>query len=239
MLKTLHTRRTPAWFDGLPHDRLLIETSLWSADLARLEDDIRRVEAGTDLFHIDVADGHLAPALLFFPDLVARLRSITDRPFHVHLMARDTILLEQIRQFAAAGADLISIHAENGNLAEGLDLITSLGKAAGVVLQLQTPVAAVESYLDQLDMITLLGTLMGIKGAGLDAGAPDRLRQARELAARAPHRIIVAADGGIREHTVPGLRKAGAESVVMGSLAFGAPDFRQRVAWARALPSWV
>src|SRR3954447_23012772 len=110
--------------------------SLWSADLGRLADDISRVEPLTDIFHIDVADGHFSPALLFFPDLVAVARRATAKPLHVHLMVEDAILQSQIGQFADAGADLISVHAENANAAEALETIALKGLEAGIVLQL-------------------------------------------------------------------------------------------------------
>ena len=232
------SKRPPAgWFENLPSGRLLSELSLWSADLSRLADDVRRVESGTDLFHIDVSDGHFSAAMLFFPDLVARLREATEAPLHVHLMVSDSILFGQIEQFADAGADLISIHAENANALEGLDLIRARGLKSGLVLQLLTPVSSIRPLLAKLDMLTLLGTLMGIKGVGLSPESEPRLREARAMVASQAngHRVIVAADGGIREHTVPLLRRAGAETVVMGSLAFGAPDFASRVAWLHGL----
>ena len=224
------------WFDKLPNDRLLAEMSLWSADLGRLVDDIQRVEALTDIFHIDVADGHFSPALLFFPDLVAATRRATAKPLHVHLMVADAILIDQIEQFAEAGADLISIHAENANANAALDLIQSKGLRSGVVMQLHSPVSAAKPFLDRISMLTFLGTLMGVKGKGLDEQAEPRLREARALLAAQRRRVILAADGGIREHTVPGLRKAGAETIVMGSLAFGAKDFKQQLEWVRAMP---
>src|SRR5262245_38489291 len=115
--------------------------SLWSADLGRLAEDIRRVEPFTDIFHIDVADGHFPPALLFFPDLVAIARRATTKPLHVHLMVADSVLLEQFEQFAAAGADLISVHAENAGAAAALDAIAERGLRAGIVLQLHSPVS--------------------------------------------------------------------------------------------------
>jgi ribulose-phosphate 3-epimerase len=228
------TRPDANWIDTLPTHRLLVEMSLWSADLARLEDDTRRVDAGTDIFHLDVADGHFSPAFLFFPDLVAKLRKVTARPFHVHLMVKDEILLDQIAQFAEAGADLISVHAENANVVEGLHAIRTLGLKSGVVLQLHSSVDAALPLLQHIDMLTLLGTRIGVKGQGLDDEAGNRLQAARALAASASHRIVVAADGGIREHTVPLLRAAGAETIVMGSLAFGAEDFAKRIAWVHA-----
>lgn len=221
------------WLDRLPKDRLLAEISLWSADLLRLGDDMARIEPYADMFHVDVADGHFSPALLLFPDQVAAIRRATVNPIHVHLMVADAVLDSQIRQFAEAGADLISIHAENDDIDGALRLIASLGCLAGIVLQVRTPVAAVRRYLDRLAMLTLLGTEMGIKGVGLDAAAAGRLTEAKAMiAAAAPaQRVLLAADGGIREHTVPPLRQSGAETIVMGSLAFGASDLEARMAW--------
>jgi ribulose-phosphate 3-epimerase len=226
------------WLNGLPTDRLLAEMSLWSAELGHLVDEIQRVDALTDIYHIDVADGHFSPAMLFFPDLVAICRKSTKKPLHVHLMVADAILQDQIRQFADAGADLISIHAENSKIEECLSLIDDLGLISGIVLQLHTPVATVAPYLDRISVLTLLGTRIGIKGQGLDEQAGPRLREAKSLIATkaADNRILLAADGGIREHTVPGLRRAGAETIVMGSLAFNADDFEKRMSWVRAQP---
>ncbi len=225
----------PDWFDTLPTDRLIAEFSLWSADLVRLSDDLTRIAPHADILHVDVADGHFAPALLYFPDLVAQVKKVSATPIHVHLMCADAILLSQIDQFAEAGAHLISVHTENANAAEALARIKSHGLRAGVVLKVSTPVATAQPLIAQIDMLTLLGTAIGVKGQGLDPTACDRLGQARRMVAGAGHRIIVAADGGIREHTVPDLRRAGAETVVLGSLAFGAADLGARMAWMRAL----
>lgn len=224
------------WIAGLPTGRLIAEYSMWSADLIRLADDLARIEGHADILHIDVADGHFAPALLFFPDLVARMRSASVLPIHVHLMVSDAVLVSQAAQFADAGADLISIHVENAAVAdEALALIRDRGLAAGAVLRVETPVEACRPYLDRVDFLTLLGTAIGIKGVGLDPAATDRLRQAGGLIAAMGRRIVLAADGGIRDHTVPLLRAAGAETVVMGSLAFGAEDLAARMAWLRGL----
>ncbi|SHO64581.1 ribulose-5-phosphate 3-epimerase [Pseudoxanthobacter soli DSM 19599] len=229
-----------ARLSGLQKERLLAEFSMWSADLLRLADDLDRTRAVADIYHIDVADGHFAPALLFFPDQVARMRQATDRPLHVHLMVKDEVLIEQIRQFADAGADIISIHLENETVIdEALALIAELGLMAGIVLKVDTPVAGVAPYLGRVGFLTLLGTAIGVKGQGLDPAATARLQEARALIADAGRggEIVLAADGGIREHTVPLLRAAGAETVVMGSLAFGAPDLADRIAWVHGLPA--
>lgn len=223
--------------DALPRNELIAEFSMWSANLIRLYDDLERIKGHADVLHIDVADGHFAPALLFFPDQVAAMRKASNIPIHVHLMVADAVLLAQIDQFAEAGCDIISVHAENANAAEAIDRIKSHGIAAGMVLKVSTPVARAKPFLKDLSFLTLLGTAIGVKGQGLDATACDRLREAKAMieAAKLPQRIILAADGGIREHTVPELRKAAAETVVLGSLAFGAPDLGQRIAWLKAL----
>lgn len=221
----------------LPADRLLAEFSLWSADLVRMADDIKRVDDFVDIYHADVSDGQFSPALLLFPDLMAQIRPLTTQLIHVHLMVEDNILLDQIDQFAEAGADIISIHAENSNWDAGLDRIASKSIAAGVVMQLHTPVEAAKQWLGNIEMLTLLGTKMGIKGVGLDPAAEARLSEARNMidSHAGNDRILLAADGGIREHTVPGLRKSGADTIVMGSLAFGAEDLSTRMNWVRGL----
>ena len=223
------------WFDLLPKNRLMAEFSMWSADLVRIADELARISGHADLLHIDVADGHFAPALLFFPDMVARIRDVTAIPIHVHLMIADGVLIDQIDQFAEAGADLISLHAENDHAAAGLDRIARHGLKAGMVLKVDTPVAAASPHLPRLDMLTLLGTAIGVKGQSLNERAPERLKEAQAMIKSTGRHIVLAADGGIRDTTVPVLRNAGAETVVMGSLAFGAPDLGARIAWLRGL----
>lgn len=223
------------WLTALPRNRLLAEFSMWSADLIRLADDLQRITPHADILHVDVADGTFAPALLFFPDLVARMRDVTALPIHVHLMISDAVLLSQIDQFAEAGADLISLHVENANTREGLDRIAAHGLKAGMVLRVETPVAKAAPWLDRLDMLTLLGTAIGVKGQGLNPAATSRLQEATRLIAATGRRIVLAADGGIRDTTVPLLRAAGAETVVLGSLAFGAPDLAERMGWLHDL----
>ena len=228
----------PAAIAALPRDRLLGEFSLWSADLANMEADLKRIETHVDLHHIDVADARFTPGFLFFPDFVARIAGLTAKPIHVHLMVEAEIVEEQTRQFIDAGADLISVHVENG--AAGLravKLTKELGAEAGVVLRLETPVAEVVPFLEHVAFVTLLGTSIGVKGQSLSEKACDRLIEARALLKQADREldIILAADGGIREQTVPLLRGAGAQTVVLGSLAFGDKDLAKRMAWLNAL----
>ncbi|MER8778528.1 ribulose-phosphate 3-epimerase [Mesorhizobium sp. M0923] len=223
---------------ALPRNRLLGEFSLWSADLANMERDLKRIDAYVDLHHIDVADARFTPGFLFFPDLVARIAKLTTKPIHVHLMVEAEIVEEQTRQFIEAGADLISVHVENGEAGlRAVRLAHELGAEAGAVLRLETPVCAVTPFLPEVAFVTLLGTSIGVKGQALSDQACPRLIEARALMRKAgrENQIILAADGGIRHETVPRLRAAGAETVVLGSLAFGDPDLAQRMAWLHGL----
>ena len=225
----------PSSFNAkLPRNRLICEFSMWSANLLRLEEDLQRIAPHADVLHVDVADGHFAPALLFFPDQIAAMRKATKLPIHVHLMVTSDILIEQIDQFAEAGSDLISVHSENGAMAEtALDHIKSKNLAAGIVLKWDTPVSSAAPLLDKIDFLTLLGTAIGVKGQSLSEAALSRLQEAKAMIGGRD--IILAADGGIRDNTVSLLRKAGTQTVVLGSLAFGAPDLAERMVWLKSL----
>lgn len=225
------------WIGSLPTNRLVAEFSMWSANLLRLEEDLERIAGHADVLHVDVADGHFAPAMLFFPDLVAAMRKVTRIPIHVHLMVADEQLIAQALQFAEAGADLISVHVENANAQEAIAVIAARGIAAGIVLKVDTPVERAQPFLATIGFLTLLGTAIGVKGQGLNPNAPARLTQAKMMIANSKiqHRIVLAADGGIRDNTVPLLRAGGAETVVLGSLAFGSLSLADRMQWLKSL----
>ena len=226
------------WIDDLVGGRCLAEISMWSADLGALAADMRRIDQFADMYHFDVADGTFAPDLLFFPDLVRALRPLSQKPFHIHLMINDKNLLQMINSFIDTGADLISVHVENENaLMPALKLLDDRGVAAGIALQLKTPIARIEPLLDRVRAVLLLGTAIGVKGQDLSSKAPGRLREASKLllARKDNKNRLLIADGGIRETTVPSLVRAGAQTVVMGSLAFGASNLEERFVWLRDL----
>jgi ribulose-phosphate 3-epimerase len=218
-------------------ERLTAEFSLWSADLTRLGTEIRRTEAFADLYHIDVADAHFVPGLLFFPDLVAALRPLTTRPFHIHLMVSNPAHL--VDAFVAAGADLMTIHAELGELVPAtLQQIRDAHVSPGLALRLETPVEQIQPYLEHIDTLVLLGTPLGVKGQDLSPRACPRIQTVRAWLDRyhPAHPIRIVADGGIRRNTVPALRAAGADSVVPGSLVFGSENMADTVRWLHSLP---
>ena len=194
-------------------------TSLWSADLTNLAAEMKRVEPHSERFHLDVADGHYVKNLLFFPDLVAQLRQQTAVPFEVHLMVADP--LEWIDPFVEAGADIILFCFDGAKKpGEVLRAIKARGKKAGFSLLIQESLDSVQPYWSDLDVLCIVGTAMGIKGASMDAGVPAKIKRAREIITQRALKTEIEADGGIRRETVPLLAAAGTDYIVPGSLMF-------------------
>lgn len=224
------------WKD-LPSDRLLAEISLWSADFTQLGAEIGRIDPYADLYHIDVSDGSFVPGFLFFADLVAALRPLTAKPFHVHLMATNP--LAHIEDFVKAGANIITVHAENGPLAPAaLQKIRECNIGAGLALGLNVDPPSIMPYMDLMDVVVMMGTPLGVKGIDPSRLAYRRVQLMRRMVDEMglKDRIKIIADGGIRSHTVPLLRAAGADGIVMGSLAFKSQDLEQTFEWVRSLP---
>lgn len=211
---------------------LQLDVSLWSADLVNLAAEIQSVLPFSDSFHIDVADGHFVPTLLFFPALVAAIRAVTAKFLHVHLMVSDPAAL--VVPFIEAGADIISVQVETRTVSDAIELISKAGRKAGLALLLDTPIDLVRDYLARVEAVIAMGTQVGIKGVDLAPEACQRLRAIRNLVSPHPY-VQLYADGGIREHTVPELRDAGADAVVVGSLLFNSPDRARVYKWLKAL----
>jgi len=206
-------------------------TSLWSADLGNLTADMKRTEPYSERFHLDVADGHYVKTLLFFPDLVKSLRPHTKVPFEMHLMTTEP--LDWIEPFVDAGADgfIFCLDAAR-DPDKVLRAIKNHGKKTGISLLLTEPLELLEPYWPELDVLTLVGTAMGIKGASMDASVPAKIRRAREIVQERGLKTEIEADGGIRRETVPLIHAAGADYIVPGSLMFreDPPAMRQWLA---------
>jgi ribulose-phosphate 3-epimerase len=198
---------------------LKCSTSLWSADLANLAAEIKRVEPYSERFHLDVADGHYTKTMLFFPDLVKALRPCTTIPFEVHLMTTEP--LDWIDPFLEAGADgFIFCFDAARDPGRVLRTIKGTGKQAGVSLLLTESIEVLDPYWDLLDVVTIVGTAMGIRGASMDPSVPDKIRHVRKAIQSRGLKTEIEADGGIRRDTVPLLHAAGADFIVPGSLMF-------------------
>lgn len=206
---------------------LKCSTSLWSADLVNLQSEIHRVEPYSERFHLDVADGHYVPNLLFFPDLVKAIRAHTRKPLEMHLMTTDP--LAWIEPFCEAGADGFILCLDSiQDAGQAIEAVKRRGKQFGISILIGESVDLLEPYWNELDILTIIGTAMGIKGASMDACVPDKIRQARGIIDRRARPIEIQADGGIRRETVPLLRAAGCDCIVPGSLMFREDPPRMR-----------
>ena len=198
---------------------LKCSTSLWSADLGNLGADMKRVEPYSEQFHLDVADGHYVKTLLFFPDLVKTLRPHTRVPFEIHVMVTDP--LGWVEPFIEAGADSYIFCFDSAkNPGEVIRAVKSMGKRVGVSLLLDEPLDLLKPYWEQLDILTIVGTAMGIKGRVDGCVRPSKNYAAREIISKRGLNIDIEADGGIRRETVPLLKAAGVDYIVPGSLMF-------------------
>ena len=201
-----------------------IAPSLLSCRFAELGREVRTVdEAGAEWIHVDVMDGRFVPNITIGPLIAEAVRGVTDRTVDVHLMIEDPD--RYIPDFARAGADVITVHAEAArHLHRTLELIRGLGKRAGVALNPATPLSAIEEVLDGIDLLLIMTVNPGFGGQAFIPQSLEKLARARTLAeARRPGEIEVEVDGGVSEKTAPALVAAGATVLVAGSAVFGHP----------------
>jgi len=200
--------------------------SILSADFSRLGEQVRLVdEAGAQLIHVDVMDGHFVPNLTLGPVIVKWIKSWTEKPFDVHLMISDPD--RYIPDFIKAGADFVAVHAETlPHLQRTLALIRSLGAGAGVALNPATPLSVVEEVLDDLDFVVLMSVNPGFGGQSFIPAALDKISRLRALlAARgAQDRVAIEVDGGVCRENIAEVVRAGANWLVAGSAVYGGPD---------------
>ena len=180
-------------------------------------------EAGADLLHIDVMDGHFVPNITIGAAVVKALRPHSALPFDVHLMIAPVDPF--IAEFAAAGADIITVHPEAGpHLHRSLQLVRAQGKRAGVSLNPATPIAAIDGVLDEVDLVLVMGVNPGFGGQRFIAGQLDKIRALRQrfdvVAASTGRAIDLEVDGGINLETAPQAIAAGADILVAGSASF-------------------
>ena len=212
----------------------IIAPSILSADFVRLGEELTAVEAaGADWVHIDVMDGQFVPNITYGPIIVEACKRACNLALDVHLMIETPDLL--IPEFAKAGADYISVHAEAcTHLHRSLQLIRSFGVKAGVALNPATPVSAVEWVADQLDFLLVMSVNPGFGGQKFIPSAVDKIRDLSAMLKAKGSSAIIQVDGGINEKTIGDVHRAGATSFVAGSAIFNTPDYKKTIEALRA-----
>jgi ribulose-phosphate 3-epimerase len=197
-----------------------IAPSILSADFARLGEEVRAIEAaGADFVHVDVMDGHFVPNLTIGPNVVKALRPHSKLPFDVHLMIAPVD--PYVADFAAAGADTITVHPEAGpHLHRTLQLIKSHGKRAGVALNPATPIDAVDYVINSVDLILVMSVNPGFGGQSFIPEALEKLKLLRARIDQSGRAIDLEVDGGINDDTARAAVAAGADILVAGTATF-------------------
>ena len=200
--------------------KIQISPSILSADFSNLEKDIKKLEAaGADMIHVDVMDGHFVPNITIGPPVIKALRNKTSLPFDVHLMISP--VHKYIKDFANAGADIITIHPEaTPNLQESIDEIKSFKKKVGISLNPDTKIDIVEDYLDKIDLILIISVYPGFGGQKFISDVLEKIKSLKKIKDKKRLNFDIEVDGGINFSNFKSVIDAGANVLVSGTTIF-------------------
>jgi len=212
-----------------------VSASLLAADYARMGDDVRRAQsAGVDSFHFDMMDGHYVPNLALAPDHLIALRPYTNLPFHVHLeLGNPDYVLDNFQPMQAD--TIIVCHNTLPAPSKTLAKIHSLGGKAGLSLNPDEDIELGTAYLQELDMLLILGVYPGFGGQKMQPGTLEKISEARKIIRSRGLNIPIAVDGGVNNATVADVVKAGADFLIMGTAIFQSDQIGNAVSRFKAL----
>ena len=210
-----------------------IAPSILSADFAHLADEIKAVEeAGADLIHIDVMDGHFVPNFTIGPPIVAAIKKVACRPLDVHLMMTNPDNF--IPEFIKAGSDYLTVHVETcPHLHRTIQSIKERGIKAGVTLNPATPISSVEPILPEVDLLLIMSVNPGFGGQKFIPFVMDKIMAARRMIDSQGLKVELEVDGGLKVENVGAISSAGADIFVAGSAIFGSKDYKETIAKMR------
>ena len=216
-------------------DMKKIAPSILSADFSRLGEEIRAVEdAGADLIHVDVMDGHFVPNITIGSPVVASIKKTARVPLDVHLMIEYPD--RYIQSFADAGSDIITVHAEaTAHLHRTVHLITETGAKAGVSINPATPLVNIRQIIGDIDLLLVMTVNPGFGGQKFIESMLPKIREARDMIDRVSPDVLLEVDGGITLQNIGVVQEAGADIFVAGSSIFLSGDYGQTIRKMRAI----
>ena len=213
-------------------DDVMIAPSILSADLAKLGEDLRAIEAA-DYVHVDVMDGHFVPNLSWGVPVLEAVKSSCELPADVHLMVTNPD--EVVPWYLEAGADVVTFHIEAATHAHRIvSAIHEAGAKAGIALNPATPVSSLEAIIDELDLVLVMSVNPGYGGQKFIPSSLRKLRQVRVLCAERGVDPIVEVDGGVSAANAAEIVEAGANLLVAGSAVYGQADRTAAIEGIRA-----